>query len=88
MISLHHARDSLPCLSGVDAGQLLQIQLGDQGPMYFCFEVLQIHCSTLYLPSRIARVGPYVRPKMLNFFFFASTVGEYPGAPPAICRMA
>ena len=36
-----HAGDRLPRLAGVDARQLLQIQLGDQGPMYFRFELLK-----------------------------------------------
>src|ERR1700722_13493063 len=36
-----HGGDRLPRLAGVDARQLLKIQLGDQGPMYIRFELLK-----------------------------------------------
>ncbi len=36
-----HGGDRLPRLAGVNARQLLEIQLGDQGPMYIRFELLK-----------------------------------------------
>src|SRR6516164_2064914 len=53
-----HPCNGLPCLTRVDAGELLQIQLGDERLMYLRFELVDIQSihiapsSAVYLPSR------------------------------------
>ena len=56
-----HAGDGLPRLAGVDARQLLQIQLGDQGPMYVRFELFKIQLFHAYTIPTIAK-----RPVLLS----------------------
>ena len=68
---LDDAGHRLARLAGIDARQLLQIQLGDQGPVYFRFVLFQIQQFHV-VPSVECEIVPRhdsVHPKSLKPFF-------------------
>ena len=82
-----HAGDGLPRLAGVDARQLLQIQLGDQGPMYFRFERLKIQLFHAMPPTILSKTTGLTPLSEQTETLLLFRIGGKPHAALAICRI-